>query len=88
MTVLHTSDSKSKTTCSKVGELTWQLHVIIHKEEWSVRYKPRLEARYPTAEIYFSEVETASYYEWPHITCFLKFANEADEAEFIMRESL
>lgn len=76
------------TRCSKVGELTWQLRVIIHQRNWAILYMPKLELRYPTAKIYFEEVQSAPHYEWPHISCFLKFANEADEAEFIMKELL
>lgn len=69
----------------KVGRLTWQKIV-------NVPYKNDLhyiQERYENAYVKIVETdEENGYNSWTQIYLQIKFKNDADEAEFIMRESI
>jgi hypothetical protein len=73
---------------SKKGDLYWRADSI-YEEDHVVHLSEELSERYPTAEIQYDKEHIADK-AYPIYFWFLEifFSNEADEAEFILRESL
>jgi hypothetical protein len=63
----------------KIEDLKWQYFTTLRGNTAEVD-KRFLESKYPSAKVYMQK-ESGQYY---HV--FIEFQNEADEAEFILKE--